>query len=664
MPRIIDALEQLFTVDSLASGPSLLINYSSPVGSFSVGETVTGGISGATLVVKSSIPPQVTGSTVTGTFQVGETITGGTSGATATVDNFFLYDFPSGAAPLENGEIDFFESGSSTVRKTTYSDVGETIPNSNPLIIRGDGRVPDVYGTGNYRIVVRTSTGVQILSRDPVGGDQALTFGDDWSATQTYSESDVARDNERYWQSLTNNNANNQPSTDGGTNWAELPFDKISENIDNIDNLYESGISDWNPAIDYQAGAWARSTVDNAVYGLLPAGDPTNEPSASPADWNQVTTTTVAQDTQVNIPTDFPDLQAAFDFYQGAIFLNNSRVTVNIETGHALTKGLIIRGWNAGNLLLTSDDATVLLDATFSPAVADADFTGIGTNNCIIGAEHGGTTPYIDILIDANLKVGSGSGLLIIGGSTGLTAGGGKGIINAEFYGFLVALSSHANLAGCNFSASNWGCRATTGSNINVALANLDGVRMTTYGGSGTTAGLDVSRGSYANFKGAGGTARNCASRGIAARRSFVSAEEVDVSNAGTEGVRAENNSVVAFSFGTADDCGSSAITYSSSKGDCRDVSALNAAVHGILADDNSQVNARGAVVTGYGNKGIFSNSGSYINARDADARQDGINPSATDLSIQTGSHLNAAGAQGGTSVTVNTLSSSGVIYQ
>ena len=230
MPRIIDALEQLFTVDSLASGPSLLINYSSASGSFSVGETVTGGTSGATLVVNTSIPPQVTGSAVVGTFQVGETITGGTSGVTATVDNFFLYDFPAGAAPLENGEIDFFESGSSTVRKTTYSDAAETIPNANPLVIRGDGRVPNVYGSGTYRIVVRTSTGIQILARDPIGGNQGLTFGSDWSAPQAYFQADVVRDDGKYWQSLTNNNLGNVPSTDGGVNWVELPFTDIATN--------------------------------------------------------------------------------------------------------------------------------------------------------------------------------------------------------------------------------------------------------------------------------------------------------------------------------------------------------------------------------------------------------------------------------------------------
>ena len=292
MPRIINALEQLFTVDSAASGPSLLISYSSAVGSFSVGETITGGTSGATLVVNTSIPPQVTGSTVTGTFQVGETITGGTSGTTATVDNFFFYDFPAGAAPLENGEIDFFESGSSTVRKTTYSDAAETIPNANPLVIKGDGRVPDVYGSGTYRIVVKTSTGIQVLARDPVGGDQGLSFGADWSSTTVYSETDVVRDDSRYWQSITDNNANNQPSTDGGINWIVLPFEDISSNTSNTSAILKDGITDWSSTITYDIGSWSRSPVDAKVYASLTASNLNNEPSVSPANWEMLSVET------------------------------------------------------------------------------------------------------------------------------------------------------------------------------------------------------------------------------------------------------------------------------------------------------------------------------------------------------------------------------------
>jgi len=127
--------------------------------------------------------------------------------------------FDSSGNPLENGLVDFFESGSSSVRKTTYADSGEKIPNANPVVLNGDGRCPNVFGSGTYRAVLKDSDGNQILYRDPIGGDQNLAFGADWSSIQIYSTSDVVRDAGEYWESLSNNNLNNRPSIDDGSNW-------------------------------------------------------------------------------------------------------------------------------------------------------------------------------------------------------------------------------------------------------------------------------------------------------------------------------------------------------------------------------------------------------------------------------------------------------------
>jgi len=144
--------------------------------------------------------------------------------------------FDSAGNPLVGGQIDFFESGSSTVKKTTFADSGETIANPNPLIINGDGRCPNVFGTGNYRAVLRfapvapATVGVQILSRDPIGGNASLTFGADWSADQTYGSSDVVRDGGLYWVSQTNNNTGNTPSSDDGTSWLEFAGNKFQGN--------------------------------------------------------------------------------------------------------------------------------------------------------------------------------------------------------------------------------------------------------------------------------------------------------------------------------------------------------------------------------------------------------------------------------------------------
>ncbi len=59
------------------------IAYDTLVGAFQIGETITGGTSGATTVITSDSGSEMEGNTVLGIFQTGETITGGTSGATA-----------------------------------------------------------------------------------------------------------------------------------------------------------------------------------------------------------------------------------------------------------------------------------------------------------------------------------------------------------------------------------------------------------------------------------------------------------------------------------------------------------------------------------------------------------------------------------------------------
>ncbi len=61
------------------------VNYNTLVGKFSIGETVTGGTSGATAIVKADSGSLIVGNSTNypTVFQVGETITGGTSGATA-----------------------------------------------------------------------------------------------------------------------------------------------------------------------------------------------------------------------------------------------------------------------------------------------------------------------------------------------------------------------------------------------------------------------------------------------------------------------------------------------------------------------------------------------------------------------------------------------------
>lgn len=59
--------------------------------------------------------------------------------------------------PLTSGTVDFYVPGTTT-RNTTWQDSGQTIPNTNPVILDGAGGAL-IWGTGSYRQVVKDRNG-------------------------------------------------------------------------------------------------------------------------------------------------------------------------------------------------------------------------------------------------------------------------------------------------------------------------------------------------------------------------------------------------------------------------------------------------------------------------------------------------------------------------
>lgn len=70
---------------STALPPTAEITFVTYTGTFKIGETITGGTSGATGIISSISGNSLTLETLIGAFQIGETVTGGTSGATAVI---------------------------------------------------------------------------------------------------------------------------------------------------------------------------------------------------------------------------------------------------------------------------------------------------------------------------------------------------------------------------------------------------------------------------------------------------------------------------------------------------------------------------------------------------------------------------------------------------
>lgn len=226
-----------------------------------------------------------------------------------------------------------------------------------------------------------------------------------------------------------------------------------------------------------------------------------------------------------SIPTDFADMQTAVEEISR---LNNSAsdITINIETGHKLTGGLYLSGGSYSNIKITSTDAVVSLDASFSGVVSNEPVFVTGTfpadtlfyfYNC--------EAPTIQCKIDMGGLYGEGAfyvnsrGVILCPNGTS----GESGIINAGNRG-LNARNSQVWAGLCDFSgAQSTGIRAQLATTLNVggALANDCCV----------SAGQDdgavyASRASNVEFR--FGEAKNSGGKGVVCRRSKISAGDVD----------------------------------------------------------------------------------------------------------------------------------------
>jgi hypothetical protein len=83
---------------------------------------------------------------------------------------------------LAGGSLTFTDSGTSDPR-TTWSDPGMSVENSDPVELDGAGRPDtDIWGDGSYRVVIKDSLGATIDTLDDVSGpfgipDPALEAG-------------------------------------------------------------------------------------------------------------------------------------------------------------------------------------------------------------------------------------------------------------------------------------------------------------------------------------------------------------------------------------------------------------------------------------------------------------------------------------------------------
>lgn len=131
--------------------------------------------------------------------------------------------FDNAGAPLVEGKVFIFESGSNTL-KDIFRDVNESIAAENPVILSASGRMPNTFFSGSARGKLTDADEVQFWDIDPIGSSTGEGAFSDWNAETIYDIPDiVVGTDDRFYQSITNGNQGNDPTVDL-VNWSEIKF--------------------------------------------------------------------------------------------------------------------------------------------------------------------------------------------------------------------------------------------------------------------------------------------------------------------------------------------------------------------------------------------------------------------------------------------------------
>ena len=300
-------------------------------------------------------------------------------------------------------------------------------------------------------------------------------------------------------------------------------------------HINEQGIAVWDSITLYPIGGLAKGSDGNVYKALTSqsANDPVTDNGANWVDWEVsnrvIRLATIASPTATFlIPTDYPDLQAAVDDLSDKYgSANSSVIDINIEAGHALTKGLRCANGSFNSLRITSDDAVVYLAAGFSPAVKQSTdrLNTSGYTGTFMFMGHNATMPELSCLIDMEKFVADGMNL---GSASSAFIDHGCGVQNAGERGLICWSSSNVAARGSIWSGANdEGVRVQGACSADLRNAVINDCMLEpTFGVSS----LYISRSSTVEFR--SGSATGSGSSAVDVRRSILTATGADLSNA------------------------------------------------------------------------------------------------------------------------------------
>jgi len=113
------------------------------------------------------------------------------------VPQFFLDD----GTIASSGRMYFYENKNYAALKATYSKPDNTVANTNPLILDGQGRIPACFGEGLYSVKFYAANpenpsadGALQWTRDDVSLSELTGQWELWNAAETYEINDIVKD--------------------------------------------------------------------------------------------------------------------------------------------------------------------------------------------------------------------------------------------------------------------------------------------------------------------------------------------------------------------------------------------------------------------------------------------------------------------------------------
>lgn len=203
------------------------------------------------------------------------------------VPQFFLDD----GELASSGRMYFFENKNYSLLKSTFSQPDNTVANTNPIKLDGQGRLPPCFGEGLYSVKLYAADpdnpnidGELIWTRDDVdlsaGGDSAFSA---WSPVQTYGTGSIVKDGEPYYRLYGSAASKGEQPSLNPSKWEKIVF--ITEHI--VGRSYPD---------EYVV------IKDGRLYASNVNGNVTTPPSAS---WDNLTFQDTTQDLSATGSGDF-----------------------------------------------------------------------------------------------------------------------------------------------------------------------------------------------------------------------------------------------------------------------------------------------------------------------------------------------------------------------